>query len=109
MYKEYRTGIGRPKNAGERYSESLTLEQAFARSSNVAAVRLFDRVGDDAVIKIARDYGIRSPLAKGDPEQLGSGDFEYLIAGDDRRLCGRGWQQLSGRTACFSCRGAGLV
>nr|WP_137676134.1 transglycosylase domain-containing protein [Parerythrobacter lutipelagi] len=60
-------GSYRPRNSGENYSESLTLEQAFARSSNVAAVRLFERVGDDAIIRTARDFGIRSPLAKGDP------------------------------------------
>ncbi|MEZ5693996.1 MAG: transglycosylase domain-containing protein [Altererythrobacter sp.] len=57
----------RPKNASENYSESLTLEQAFARSSNVAAVRLYDRVGGDAVIRQARELGISSPLAEGDP------------------------------------------
>jgi penicillin-binding protein 1A len=60
-------GSYRPKNASENYSESLTLEQAFARSSNVAAVRLFDRVGSDAVIRQARALGISSPLAEGDP------------------------------------------
>jgi len=60
-------GAYRPKNAGERYSEFITLEDAFARSSNVAAVRLFHEVGDAAIIRTARDLGVRSPLAKGDP------------------------------------------
>ena len=39
------TGSYRPKNAGDRYSDSITLEQAFASSSNVAAVRLLNQVG----------------------------------------------------------------
>ena len=60
-------GSYRPKNAGERYSPTITLEEAFARSSNVAAVRLFGEVGDSKVIRTARDLGVRSPLAKGDP------------------------------------------
>jgi penicillin-binding protein 1A len=60
-------GSYRPKNAGERYSPTITLEDAFARSSNVAAVRLWQEVGDDAVIRTARELGVRSPLAKGDP------------------------------------------
>lgn len=60
-------GSYRPKNAGERYSERITLEDAFARSSNVAAVRLWHEVGDDAVIRMARELGVRSPIAKGDP------------------------------------------
>ncbi len=60
-------GSYRPKNAGEHYSKSITLEDAFARSSNVAAVRLWHEVGDDAVIRTARELGVRSPLPKGDP------------------------------------------
>jgi penicillin-binding protein 1A len=60
-------GSYRPKNAGGRYSPTITLEEAFARSSNVATVRLFNRVGDDAVIRAARDLGVTAPLAEGDP------------------------------------------
>jgi penicillin-binding protein 1A len=60
-------GSYRPKNASERYSPTITLEDAFARSSNVAAVRLWHEVGDAKVIRTARDLGVRSPLAKGDP------------------------------------------
>ena len=61
------TGSYRPRNAGGAYSQSLTLEQAFARSSNVAAVRLFEQVGGEAVIDTARRLGVASPLAEGDP------------------------------------------
>lgn len=61
------TGSYRPKNAGGRYSENITLEEAFARSSNVAAVRLFNQLGDEAVRETARAYGITSPLPAGDP------------------------------------------
>jgi len=60
-------GSYRPKNAGERYSPTITLEDAFARSSNVAAVRLFGEVGDSKVIRTARDLGVRSSLSEGDP------------------------------------------
>lgn len=61
------TGAYRPRNAGGRYSESLTLEEAFARSSNVAAVRLLGEVGDKAVIETARAFGVKSPMPPGDP------------------------------------------
>ncbi|WP_235901032.1 transglycosylase domain-containing protein [Pontixanthobacter aquaemixtae] len=61
------TGSYRPKNSNGRYSQSITLEDAFAQSSNVAAVRLFNQLGDEAVIKTARDLGITSPLPAGDP------------------------------------------
>lgn len=64
---EITTGTYRPRNARGTYSDSLTLEEAFAQSSNVAAVRLLDQLGSKAVIDTARDLGVRSPLAEGDP------------------------------------------
>ena len=60
-------GSYRPHNSGEDYSPMISLADGFARSSNVAAVRLFGQVGDTAVIQAARDLGVSSPLAKGDP------------------------------------------
>ncbi|MXO47739.1 penicillin-binding protein [Erythrobacter vulgaris] len=69
----------RPENSGGRYSESLTLEQAFAQSSNVAAVRLFGEVGSEKVIETARDLGVTSPLAQGDPSMaLGTSTMSLL-------------------------------
>ncbi|MCJ2184483.1 penicillin-binding protein, partial [Novosphingobium sp. 1949] len=61
------TGAYRPKNAGGHYSPTITLEDAFARSSNVAAVRLFQQVGSDKVIATARRLGVTVPLPQGDP------------------------------------------
>src|SRR6187551_269151 len=60
-------GSYRPKNYGGTYSETITLADAFAQSSNVAAVRLFGEVGSDNVIEMARDLGVRSPIEEGDP------------------------------------------
>lgn len=64
---EITEGSYRPRNAGGRYSDTLTLEEAFARSSNVAAVRLYQSVGDEAVIATARELGITATLTPGDP------------------------------------------
>ena len=61
------TGYYRPQNAGGNYSQTITLEDAFARSSNVAAVRLFQKVGDVAVIDMAHRLGVTSPMPQGDP------------------------------------------
>ena len=61
------TGAYQPKNAEGNYSDTITLEDAFAHSSNVAAVRLFGELGSDKVIQTARDLGVTSPLAQGDP------------------------------------------
>ena len=59
-------GDYRPRNYGGRYSDQMTLEEAFASSSNVAAVRLFNEIGSKRVIDQARDMGITSKLAAGD-------------------------------------------
>src|SRR5690606_23634785 len=76
---EFTEGTYRPRNAGGNYSESITLEDAFARSSNVAAVRLLGQVGDDAVIDVARRLGVTSPLAESDPSlALGTSTMTLL-------------------------------
>ena len=63
----FTTGSYRPKNYANRYSDTLTLEQAFAQSSNVAAVRLLQDVGSKNVIEMAQRLGVSSPMAEGDP------------------------------------------
>jgi penicillin-binding protein 1A len=62
-----REGSYRPRNARDAYSAQITLEDAFASSSNVAAVRLLQAVGSDKVIRIARRLGVTAPMDEGDP------------------------------------------
>ncbi len=64
---EFTTGSYRPRNSNGNYSATITLADAFAQSSNVAAVRLQAEVGDDAVIDMARALGVTAPLDRGDP------------------------------------------
>ena len=76
---EITQGSYRPRNAAGRYSDSLTLEEAFAQSSNVAAVRLMQQLGSDKVIATARELGISSPLPEGDPSMaLGTSTMTLL-------------------------------
>lgn len=73
------TGSYRPKNSGGAYSKTITLEDAFATSSNVAAVRLLREVGDEKVIDMARDLGVTAPMTKGDPSlALGTSSMTLL-------------------------------
>ncbi|TFI58250.1 PBP1A family penicillin-binding protein [Sphingomonas parva] len=51
-----------PKNFSNRYHGPITLTRAFADSSNVAAVRLSEQVGRDAVIQAAHDLGLRGEM-----------------------------------------------
>jgi penicillin-binding protein 1A len=73
-----KVGTWQPKNYGGRYRGSLTLRQAFALSSNVAAVRLSERVGRQNVIRAARDLGVTSPLADNPSLALGTSGVTLL-------------------------------
>ncbi|MFN3989981.1 MAG: transglycosylase domain-containing protein [Erythrobacter sp.] len=64
---EITQGSYRPKNSNGRYSDRITLEDGFAFSSNVAAVRLMQAVGSDKVIATARALGVTAPMTEGDP------------------------------------------
>ena len=61
-----------PKNYGKKYRGKITIWQALAISSNVAAVRLIKKTGVDAVIQTAREMGISTPLANDMTIALGS-------------------------------------
>ena len=73
-----RIGDWQPKNYGDRYRGTLTLRDALALSSNVAAVRLSERVGRQNVIRAARDLGIRSPLNDNPSLALGTSGVTLL-------------------------------
>jgi penicillin-binding protein 1A len=73
-----RIGDWQPKNYGDRYRGTLTLRDALALSSNVAAVRLSERVGRQNVIRAARDLGVASPLADNPSLALGTSGVTLL-------------------------------
>jgi penicillin-binding protein 1A len=76
---EITEGSYQPRNASGRYSDEISLQDAFAQSSNVAAVRLYGLVGGDAVIETARDLGVESDLARNDPSlALGTSTMTLL-------------------------------
>uniref|UniRef100_UPI00260F3BEB transglycosylase domain-containing protein n=1 Tax=uncultured Sphingomonas sp. TaxID=158754 RepID=UPI00260F3BEB len=68
----------KPRNSDGRYLGDITLRQAFARSSNVAAARLTQQVGVRAVIKAARDLGISTPIANEATIGLGTSTVSLL-------------------------------
>jgi penicillin-binding protein 1A len=53
----------RPENFSRTYSGEITLRKALTRSKNIPAVRLYEQVGGQAVIALARKVGITSPLS----------------------------------------------
>ncbi|MBN8815835.1 MAG: PBP1A family penicillin-binding protein [Sphingomonas sp.] len=87
-----------PKNSDGRYEGKITLRRAFQKSSNVAAARLIQKVGVDAVIKAARDLGITTPLPREATIALGTATGSLLeltsafaaVAGDGYPVAARG-------------------
>ena len=67
-----------PANNDGVYRGSITLREAFERSSNAAAVRLSERVGRSNVLRAARELGIRSPLPDSPSVALGTAGMSLL-------------------------------
>ncbi|MDQ3478762.1 MAG: transglycosylase domain-containing protein [Pseudomonadota bacterium] len=61
-----------PVNNDGVYRGSITLREAFARSSNAATVRLSESVGRGNVLRAARDLGITTPLPNAPSVALGT-------------------------------------
>ena len=61
-----------PANSDGVYRGTITLREAFARSSNAAAVRLSERVGRANVLRAARELGISSTLPDSPSVALGT-------------------------------------
>ena len=68
----------KPRNDDGRYLGPITLQRAFARSSNVAAARLTQEVGVRNVIKAARDLGISTPIPNEATIGLGTAEVSLL-------------------------------
>lgn len=72
------SGDYRPGNGDGQYGGDITLTEAFARSSNVAAVRLFEAAGPDAVVDTARAFGITDKVEMNPSLALGTAETSLL-------------------------------
>jgi penicillin-binding protein 1A len=72
------SGSYRPANAGGRYRGQISLREAFAQSSNVVAVRLYQELGSERINQAARDLGITADLPDNASVALGSGSMTLL-------------------------------
>jgi penicillin-binding protein 1A len=73
-----RVGGWSPRNFHGEAGRDLTLRDAFALSSNIAAVRVEQEAGHAAVVRAARDLGVTSPLAPDATLALGSSGVTLL-------------------------------
>ncbi len=67
-----------PVNSDGVYRGSITLREAFARSSNAATVRLSESVGRANVLRAARELGISTPLPNSPSVALGTAGVSLL-------------------------------
>jgi penicillin-binding protein 1A len=67
-----------PHNYDEKFEGVITLRRALDGSRNVPAVKLAEKVGMNAVIDVARRFGITSPLPPYLPITLGAADLNLL-------------------------------
>lgn len=67
-----------PANNDRVYRGSITMREAFARSSNAATVRLSESVGRGNVLRAARELGISTPLPNSPSVALGTAGVSLL-------------------------------
>jgi penicillin-binding protein 1A len=67
-----------PHNYDEKFEGTITLRRALAGSRNVPAVKLAEKVGINAVVDMARRFGISSPLPPYLPLALGAADMKLV-------------------------------
>jgi len=62
----------RPANSDHAFLGAITMREALAKSRNVVAVQLAERVGMDSVIATARRMGIETPIANVPSSAIGA-------------------------------------
>jgi penicillin-binding protein 1A len=85
----------KPADFEDEYEGPITLERAFAKSSNSVAAQLTDEIGAKAVAETARRLGIESPLAEVPSLALGASGVTPL--------------ELTGAYAPFANGGRGVI
>ena len=70
--------IYRPENSDHEFLGAITLRDALAKSRNVVAVQLGQKIGMDSVIALARRMGIASPIAPYPSSAIGASVVQPL-------------------------------
>ncbi|MAK09280.1 MAG: hypothetical protein CML36_02195 [Rhodobacteraceae bacterium] len=80
-----------PKNFGDKYLGRISIKKAFAKSSNVVAVRLSDMIGRDAIINQVKKLGVTSRISNELSLPLGVAAMSLIeVVGSYAPICGDG-------------------
>ena len=79
------------KKFSDKYEGIITLKRAFAISSNVASVRLAEKVGRENIINQTKKLGVTSKISNNPSMALGVDSFSLLeTVGSFGAICGYG-------------------
>ncbi|HEY3258219.1 MAG TPA: PBP1A family penicillin-binding protein [Gemmatimonadaceae bacterium] len=70
--------VYRPDNSDHEFLGAITLREALAKSRNVVAVQLGQKIGMDSIIALARRMGISSPIAPYPSSAIGASAVQPL-------------------------------
>ena len=80
-----------PKNFGNKYEGRISIKRAFAKSSNVVAVKLSDIMGRDLIIEEVRKLGVTSRIPNELSMPLGVAAMSLIeVVGSYVPICGEG-------------------
>ncbi len=80
-----------PKNFGNKYEGRVSIKRAFAKSSNVVAVKLTNMIGRDLIIEQIKKLGVISKIPNELSMPLGVAEMSLLeVVGSYAPLCGNG-------------------
>ena len=70
--------VYRPDNSDNQFLGPITMREALAKSRNVVAVQLAERVGMDTIVQLARRFGIDAPVAPYPASAIGASALQPL-------------------------------
>jgi penicillin-binding protein 1A len=70
--------VYRPDNSDNQFLGPITMREALAKSRNVVAVQLAERVGMDTIVRWARRFGIDAPVAPYPSSAIGASALQPL-------------------------------
>ena len=70
--------VYRPDNSDNLFLGPITMREALAKSRNVVAVQLAERVGIDTIVRLARRFGIDAPVAPYPSSAIGASALQPL-------------------------------
>ena len=81
----------KPKNYGNKYEGKISLKRAFAKSSNVVAVKISEKIGRELIIRQTKKLGVISKIPNKPSMPLGVASMSLIeVVGSYGAICGKG-------------------